>query len=104
MKSAAAVVLACIGAAATGGCSEYLARRDSVSFGAGDAKAHNAAVHMVDPWAKHAFNTNVRTPGSRAEAAMKNYRRGQQPPGGGGFPGGPGGAALSGPGQTGAGQ
>ncbi len=105
LKRLAAIALLATMTGATAGCSEYLARRDSVSFGAGDAKAHNAAVHMVDPWARHAFRTDIRTPGSRAEAAMDAYRKGQQPQNSGnGAPGAPGGTMLGGVGQTGAGQ
>ncbi|MGE3246338.1 MAG: hypothetical protein AB7F96_01475 [Beijerinckiaceae bacterium] len=72
------ILLACTAAlcAAAGGCSEYLARQDRISFAAGDAKSHNAAVHMVDPWPGHAFKTSIATPGVRAEKAMEQYRKG----------------------------
>ena len=60
------------------GCEHYLSREDRIVYWAGDAKAHNTAVHVIDPWPRHAFNSNIRTPGARAASAMKNYRSGKQ--------------------------
>jgi hypothetical protein len=32
------------------GCQDYAARRDTIAFHAGEAVAHNKAVHVIDPW------------------------------------------------------
>ena len=44
-------VLALAATTLLGACTDmYLDRRDTVSFGAGDAVAANKVTHMVDPW------------------------------------------------------
>lgn len=63
------------------GCSEYLTRHDKLALGAGDSKAHNAAVHTVDPWSRAAFAHRSPTDGVRAERAMKKYKEGESAPG-----------------------
>jgi hypothetical protein len=74
-----ALVLAVAFAGTTlGGCQQYIARQDKIVYWAGESKAHNTAVHMVDPWPRHAFRTGMRTPGVKAEAAMKEYRSGDK--------------------------
>ena len=32
------------------GCQDYAVRRDTIAFHAGEAIAHNKAVHVIDPW------------------------------------------------------
>ena len=77
-----AALLAVLGAAAlTGGCTDmYLDRRDTVSFAAGDAPAHNAAVHMVDPWPVAARNRDLTYDGERMQTAAERYRTGKTMP------------------------
>jgi hypothetical protein len=77
-----ATLLAALAAAAlTGACTDmYLDRRDSVSFGAGDAPAANAVTHMVDPWPVVAGNRNIAFDGERMQAAAERYRTGKTTP------------------------
>ena len=59
----------------TGACTDmYLDRRDTVSFGAGDAVAVNKVTHMVDPWPARAGNRNIAFDGERMQAAAERYR------------------------------
>ena len=58
-----------------GACTDmYLDRRDTVSFGAGDAVAANKVTHMVDPWPAYAGNRNIAYDGERMQAAAERYR------------------------------
>ena len=77
-----AVLLATLGMTAlTGACTDmYLDRRDTVSFGAGDAPKANAVVHMVDPWPIAAGNRNIEFDGERMQAAAERYRTGKTTP------------------------
>jgi hypothetical protein len=58
------------------GCYEddYLARRDTVSLGAGDAVAVNAVTHTIDPWSRNAKNTEINQEGERARVAVERYQ------------------------------
>lgn len=68
-------ILALAAATALGGCTDmYLDRRDTVSFGAGDAVAVNKVTHMVDPWPARAGNRNIAFDGERMAAAAERYR------------------------------
>ena len=59
----------------TGACTDmYLDRRDTVSFGAGDAVAANKVAHMVDPWPLRAGDRNILHDGERMTAAAERYR------------------------------
>ncbi len=55
------------------GCSEYLERRETISFHAGDAAAANRAVHTIDPWPRAAQNTTIPTSGRRVADAIERY-------------------------------
>ena len=58
-----------------GACTDmYHDRRDSVSFGAGDAVAANKVTHMVDPWPARAGDRNIAFDGERMQAAAERYR------------------------------
>jgi hypothetical protein len=58
-----------------GACTDmYLDRRDSVSFGAGDAVAVNKITQMIDPWPPYAGNRNIAFDGERMQAAAERYR------------------------------
>jgi hypothetical protein len=68
-------VLALIGVlAALGGCSEYFDRRDTISFGAGDAVATDKVTHMVDPWPRDSANKDIGFNGEKMESAVQRYR------------------------------
>ena len=73
-RNNACVVLA-LAAPLLGACTDmYLDRRDTVSFGAGDAVAVNKVTHMVDPWPPYAGNRNIPHDGERMQAAAERYR------------------------------
>ena len=77
-KSLAGKPLAILALAATtllGACTDmYLDRRDTVTFGAGDAVAANKVTQMVDPWPVYAGNRNLAFDGERMQAAAERYR------------------------------
>jgi len=93
----------------------YFQRSDKITLGAGDAKAVNAATHIIDPWPRYVGNRRIPGNGDRLSRAVERYRQGSYkqpaPPispypaggyavggaGGGGFgSGGFGGGALGG--------
>jgi hypothetical protein len=93
----------------------YLQRSDKITLGAGDAKAVNAATHIIDPWPRYVGNRRIPGNGDRLSRAVDRYRQGSYrqpaPPispypaggyavgggaGGGGFGGGFGGGGLGG--------
>ena len=58
-----------------GACTDmYHDRRDSVSFGAGNAVAANKVTHMVDPWPVRAGDRNIAFDGERMADAAERYR------------------------------
>ena len=68
-------VLALAATTLLGACTDmYLDRRDSVSFGAGDAVAVNKITQMIDPWPPYAGNRNIAFDGERMAAAAERYR------------------------------
>jgi hypothetical protein len=101
----------------------YLQRSDKITLGAGDAKAVNAATHIIDPWPRYVGNRRIPGNGDRLSRAVERYRQGSyRPPappispypaggyavgggaGGGGFGGGGfGGGGLGGGGAGGGG-
>src|SRR2546430_1031490 len=76
----------------------YFRRSDKITMGAGDAKAVNAATHVIDPWPRYVGNRRIPVNGDRLSRAVERYRQGSYrqpaPPispyvyGGGGFGGG----------------
>lgn len=63
-----------------GACQErkynaYLHARDTVTLNAGDAVAHNKAVHTIDPWPAHARNNRLSHDGSRMVLAVDRYKK-----------------------------
>jgi len=72
-KSLAALALAAN--TLLGACTDmYLDRRDTVSFGAGDAVAANKVTHMVDPWPIRSGDRNIAHDGERMAAAAERHR------------------------------
>ena len=55
-------------------CSEYLDRREAISFNAGDAMAANRVTMMVDPWPRVSADKNIRFSGERMQKAVGRYR------------------------------
>lgn len=54
-KTFAAIMLM----ASLSACADYLNRRDSVSFGAGNASEGNTAMHTINPFPPAASNTTI---------------------------------------------
>lgn len=82
--------LACVTLAACD--NQYIERKDTLTLGAGDAVATNAAVMTPDPWPRRSRDDRIPMDGVKAEAALARYRAGN-----GGSPGayvGPGGGGL----------
>ena len=52
----------------------YLARRDTLTLGSGEAVQANAAMHVIDPWPSHAMRVDPDTDGARAARAVERYR------------------------------
>jgi hypothetical protein len=52
----------------------YTSRRDTIRLGAGDAMAHNRAVHTIDPWPVHARDTRIDVDGKRMLVAVERYQ------------------------------
>lgn len=74
-RSKALAVLALAASTTLGACTDmYLDRRDTVSFGAGDAVAANKVTHMVDPWPVRAGDRNIAFDGERMAGAAERYR------------------------------
>ena len=61
-------------AVGSGGCEEYRARRDSVSFEGGNAVAHNIAVQTVDPWPTYVRDDRIAVDGERELIAVQRYK------------------------------
>ena len=53
---------------------EYLARRDSITPGVGNAAAHNRAVHTINPWPRHVGNDRINVDGRRIQLGMRRYQ------------------------------
>ena len=58
----------------------YLQRSDTITLGAGDAVAHNNAVHTIDPWPSWARNDRINMEGNRAALAIKRYQENKSIP------------------------
>ncbi len=73
-----AALLAAIGVAALGGCSDiYLDRRDTISLASGEAMATNRVTHMIDPWSPASANRNIAYSGEKMQTAAERYRTGR---------------------------
>jgi hypothetical protein len=66
MLSAKSKVAVALGACLVlSGCADYLARRDTVTFGAGNAPAANEGIQAVKPFPPNAKNTTIQVDGNR---------------------------------------
>jgi len=76
-KSALTAALIAAPAFLLAGCydDDYYSRRDTITLGAGDAQAVNAATHTVDPWPEHSRNTDIHMEGERAGVAVERYQQ-----------------------------
>lgn len=55
-------------------CTDYLARRDAMTPGTGDAVLANAAVHVIDPWPRRSRKVDELSDGQRMAQAVERYR------------------------------
>ena len=69
-----AAVLCCLALPWDDPFEEYFQRKDTVTLGAGDAKAVNSATHVIDPWPRHVGNTRIPGNGERMTGAVERYR------------------------------
>ena len=76
VKRALTVVATCGSILFLAGCydREYYSQSDTITLGAGDAIATNAASQTIDPWPPHANNTDIDLEGPRAGVAVERYQ------------------------------
>ena len=80
---------ACLGLALAGtGCTDYLARRDTMTLESGEAVQANIATHVIDPWPANARRINRDMDGERLQHGIERYRNPQTAAGGGALGGG----------------
>ncbi|MDB5545046.1 MAG: hypothetical protein JWO64_2195 [Hyphomicrobiales bacterium] len=65
--SAIALLMAC------GGCSDILARRDTIAYSAGNSIAANRAIQIIDPYPRRSFIRGQQTDGVKAQQAVRRY-------------------------------
>lgn len=56
------------------GCAQYLDRKDTVVFSAGNAVQTNQLAHIIDPWPRHARDPRILSNGQRMQGAIERYR------------------------------
>src|SRR6266852_485230 len=54
---------------------QYFQRKDAVTMSAGNAKAVNAATHVIDPWPRYVGNTRIPANSERMVGAVQRYQR-----------------------------
>jgi len=59
------------------GCSEYLARRDSISPLGGNTVEGDKLVQMVDPWPRASADRDIAYNGIEMENAMERFKSGR---------------------------
>ena len=59
---------------------QYAERKDSITLGAGDAVASNAALQVPTPWPRYSNNTTIAMDGERIARAVARYREGEKQP------------------------
>src|SRR5215213_899806 len=83
--------LAFLAATTLAGCSQwhdYMDRKDTIDFSAGNAVNTNVVAHMIDPWPPHARNKNITFSGERMQRAVHRYNCGPGAAAGGSTNGG----------------
>jgi len=85
-RSLGCLMLAAALAVALGGCwsgiyenpaAQYVARSDTVTLSAGNAKDVNAAAHVIDPWPRNVKDRRISGNGERMVGAVQRYQRPQ---------------------------
>lgn len=54
---------------------QYMQRSDTITMGAGNAKARNTATHMINPWPGYVMDRNIPGDGQRQADAVDRYRK-----------------------------
>lgn len=70
------IALAAAIGATTIGCTDYLARRETLNMHSGEAMAYNRAIHIIDPWPAASANTRINSDSIKIEKALERYRNG----------------------------
>lgn len=84
---------------ALAGCAEYMDRKDTIAFNAGEAVRTNIVTHVTDPWPVHARNKDIAFSGERLARVTRRYELGSGAAGAGQAPAGGAGAPASPVGQ-----
>jgi hypothetical protein len=58
---------------ALGACQDYLARKETIAWEAGNAVAANRAVHVIDPWPPASADARIEVSGRRVAEAIERY-------------------------------
>lgn len=58
---------------ALSGCADYLAHRDTVTLGLGNAPQANIGIQTIDPFPPAAYRTRIYTDGRRVQRAQRLY-------------------------------
>ena len=82
------------------GCAEYVDRKNTIAFSAGNAVQTNIVTHVTDPWPPSSRNKNFAVNGQRMQRAIENYRCGRIPGGTSGGNGDGGGGDMGGGGAS----
>lgn len=53
---------------------DYRARRDSITFQAGNSVSHNMAVQTINPWPEYVGNSRIKLDSDRALIAIDRYK------------------------------
>ncbi|TPM03764.1 pilus assembly protein [Mesorhizobium sp. B2-3-11] len=69
-RTAAAVLGACL---LMSGCADYMAHRDSVTLGLGDAPQANIGIQTINPFPPGAWNTRIGGDGRVVARAQQRY-------------------------------
>src|SRR6266498_2055652 len=64
-----------VGAVQAAACAQYLDRKETVAFSAGNAVNTNVVTHVIDPWPAHVGNTRIVSNGERMQKSVERYRR-----------------------------
>ncbi|MEO1748842.1 MAG: hypothetical protein AAFR27_09550 [Pseudomonadota bacterium] len=65
MKTMTSTLLVGVSTVALGACTPIYQANDGVTFGAGNAVAHNTALQLVDPWPGGVQDTDLIVPANR---------------------------------------
>lgn len=68
------IVIPAPGVAGDVGHGQYLANRDTIALGAGDAMHHNRAIHTIDPWPRYSKDDKLKFDGQRMWLGITRYK------------------------------